>query len=94
QIKNETAQEYQLLAQVDDTELKGEWRAEQPPSQKYEVYESAHRITQEWWGGYMRHNEIRRRVFMEERQTGDEWIVENHAVMMYEPLLGESESAK
>ena len=88
QIKNNTPQTYQLVLWIGDTNLHGEWRCEQPASYKYEVYECNHLIRQEWWGGYMRHNEIRRKVFtLDAVQTGDEFITENHAIMMYEPLL-------
>lgn len=90
QIKNETPHNYQLVLRVEDSDLEGEWRCEQPMLQKYQVYESDHLITQEWWGGYVRHNVIRRKVFdLDNNQIGDEFIAENHAIMMYEPLLHE-----
>ena len=88
QIKNETQHSYQLLIRVGEADLEGEWRREQPLPHKYEVYESDHLITQEWWGGYMRHNVIRRKVFdLDNNQIGDDFITENHAIMMYEPML-------
>ena len=38
----------------------------------------------------MRHNAIRRRVFdIDNKQVGDDFITENHAIMMYEPMLRE-----
>ena len=38
----------------------------------------------------MRHNVIRRRVFdTDNKQVGDDFITENHAIMMYEPMLPE-----
>jgi vancomycin resistance protein VanW len=90
QIKNETPYRYQLLVRVGDSDLEGEWRCEQPLPQKYEVYESEHLITQEWWGGYMHHNIIRRKLFdLGNNQIGDDFITENHAIMMYEPMLPE-----
>lgn len=63
QIRNDTAYEYQLMVRVGDSDLEGQWLSEQPAAYQYEVYESEHYITQEWWGGYLRHNVIRRRVF-------------------------------
>jgi vancomycin resistance protein VanW len=40
------------------------------------------------WGGYSRHNLLRRRVLTEEGAlVRDEYVTENHAIMMYEPLL-------
>jgi vancomycin resistance protein VanW len=90
QITNNTAYNYQLVIRLGDSELNGEWRCEQPASLKYEVYESNHLFRQEWWGGYMRHNVIRRRVFnLDNVEIGDEFITENHAIMMYEPMLSE-----
>lgn len=39
-------------------------------------------------GGYIRHNAIRRKVLdADNKQIGDEFITENHAIMMYEPML-------
>jgi vancomycin resistance protein VanW len=90
QIKNDTQHSYQLLLRVGEADLEGEWRCEQPLTEKYEVYESEHLITQEWWGGYMRHNVIKRKVFdLGGKQIGDDFITENHAIMMYEPMLAE-----
>lgn len=90
QIRNDTAHNFQLLLWISDSELHGEWRCEQPKTQNYEVYESEHLISQEWWGGYLRHNVIRRRVFdLDDQQIGDDFITENHAIMMYEPMLPE-----
>jgi len=90
QIKNDTQHRYQLLIRVGESDLEGEWRCEQPLTQKYEVYESEHLITQEWWGGYMRHNVIKRKVFdLDDNQIDDDFITENHAIMMYEPMLAE-----
>lgn len=88
QIKNETQHAYQLLIRITESDLEGEWRSEQPLFQKYKVYESDHLITQEWWGGYMRHNVIRRKVFdRDNNEIGNDFIAENHAIMMYEPML-------
>lgn len=90
QIRNDTAHEYQLSVWVGDSDLEGQWRCEQPGTYQYEVYESEHFITQEWWGGYLRHNVIRRKVFKLDAQVDDELITENHAIMMYEPMLAEN----
>jgi len=53
-----------------------------------EVYEKDHIIQSEFWGGYTRHNVLFRRAFdLNKNQVADEYLVENHAIMMYEPLL-------
>jgi hypothetical protein len=42
----------------------------------------------EYWGGYTSHNLIYRRIWNDAGTCkADEEIAENHAVMMYEPLL-------
>ena len=88
QIKNETNQSYQLHLYLTDTHLVGEWRGEEPPLYSYEVYEKQHAITPAYWGGYLRHNEIHRKVYNRQNVLlEDEYITENHAIMMYEPLL-------
>jgi len=43
---------------------------------------------QQWWGGYTRHNEIWRiKTNLQNQEIEDELITENHAIMMYNPLL-------
>jgi vancomycin resistance protein VanW len=88
QIKNNTPDPFQLLVWVEDTELYGEWRTINKPTLSYSVYESEHAIQPEWWGGYTRHNVLRRRVHNHlHNEDFDEYISDNHAIMMYEPLL-------
>ncbi|SFR17260.1 VanW family protein, partial [Desulfoscipio geothermicus] len=88
QIRNDTNTDFQLLVWVGDTHLHGEWRSERPAQLRYEIYEAGHRITREWWGGYLRHNVIRRKIYDGENNlVADELVAENHAVMMYEPML-------
>lgn len=88
QIRNDTEHEYQLKVRVGDNDLEGEWRCEQSCPYHYEVYESEHLIKQEWWGDYTRHNVIRRKVLDDgDNLVTDELVTENHAIMMYEPLL-------
>lgn len=91
QIRNDTNSTYQLSVWLGDTHLHGAWRSDEIENKKYQVYESSHWITHEWWGGYVRHNIIKRRAFDQAGQEiSDEFITENHAVMMYEPLLPSS----
>jgi len=88
QIRNDTNADFQLLVWVGDRYLHGEWRSEVPQNFIYEVYETEHRFTHELWGGYMRHNILRRKVFnMDGSRVTDEFVTENHAIMMYEPML-------
>ena len=91
QIKNETDQAYQLHLYMTDEHLVGEWRTAYPQLYQYEVYEKEHAIKPAYWGGYIRRNVIHRRVFNQQKQfVEDQYVTENHAIMMYEPLLSYS----
>lgn len=88
QITNNTDQPYQLVLYLTDTHLVGEWRADNPATRNYEVYEKDHLISLEYWGGYVRHNSIYRRIYnIQNELIDDEFITQNHAIMMYEPML-------
>jgi vancomycin resistance protein VanW len=88
QIYNPSAQTFQLLIAFKDGYLTGEWRSSAPAEYSYQIYEAYHEITSDLWGCYLRHNRLRRKVFdAKMTQIGDELITENHARMMYEPLL-------
>ncbi|MGV3465195.1 MAG: VanW family protein [Heyndrickxia sp.] len=88
QIKNNTEEPFQLYLSLTDTHLVGEWRALQPSLYSYQIYEKEHQITPAYWGGYVRHNIINRKTFnLQQQLIDDEYVVENHAIMMYEPLL-------
>ncbi|MEK3877950.1 VanW family protein [Paenibacillus sp. FSL M7-0420] len=88
QLRNDTQHAYQLKLHLDETYLHGEWRCEGQQLYRYEIYEDGHRISLEPWGGYIRRNAIRRRVLtLSGELAGDEAVAENHALMMYSPLL-------
>ncbi len=87
-IKNNTNQSFQLLIRVSENDLEGAWLSDAPMQLNYEVYEKEHIIQPEFWGGYTRHNIIFRKVYdNEKRFIDDEFVAENHAIMMYAPLL-------
>ncbi|KEK24175.1 VanW family protein [Bacillus gaemokensis] len=88
QIKNDTNQDYQLYLYMTDEHLVGEWRTAHPQLYQYEVYEKEHAIESAYWGDYIRHNVIHRKVYNQQKQfVEDQYVTENHAIMMYEPLL-------
>ena len=88
QVYNNTDHPYQLRIYLSDRDLIGEWRSTGKTECSYEVYEKEHWITHEYWGGYVRHNKIHRRIYNEEMIVlKDEYVTENHAIMMYQPLL-------
>lgn len=87
-LYNPTDEPLQLHVFLTDEELVGEIRSVLPSIHRYEVYEREHKITREYWGGHIRHNLLYRRVYNNEGVLiNDEYITENHALMMYEPLL-------
>jgi len=91
QLYNNTEDAYQLKLYIDNEYLFGELKSTGEPKCRYEVYEKEHVISHEFWGGYVRHNTIYRRTYdLDGALIKDEFIAENHAVMMYQPFLGES----
>ena len=90
-IRNDTDQSYQLCVRVGETHLEGEWRAEAPQKFQYEILERNARMDQASWGGYIRHNELFRRVFdLDGTLLREEFLFANDAIMMYSPLLPET----
>jgi vancomycin resistance protein VanW len=94
QITNTTENTYQLRIDVDGEYLSGEWRANTAPHYTYKVMERDHAIRAEWWGGYSRHNSLHRvtRDRATGAEIGEEFLTENHAIMMYAPLLENTET--
>ena len=89
-IRNDTDQSYQLCVRVGETHLEGEWRAEAPQKFQYEILERNARMDQASWGGYIRHNELFRRVVdLDGTLLREEFLFANDAIMMYSPLLPE-----
>ena len=87
-IRNDTDRPFQLHVWLSADELLGEWRSNQAPQQTYQVFEAEHIFRQEAWGGYSRHNLIHRHVHQADgTPLADEFVAENHALVMYSPLL-------
>lgn len=94
QIRNDTQVSYQLILELNGTHLVGKWFADDQPLYSYEVYERSHWISQEFWGGYIRHNIIGRRTWNTNGELIlDEELTRNDAIMMYEPCLPESKDS-
>jgi len=94
-IKNDTPYTFQLMLEIADEYLEGAWLCSHPPEYKYEVYEKDHIMKSQFWGGYTRHNLIHRRKYnLHGELLDDEFIVENHAIMMYAPFITNKEAIK
>ena len=91
-LRNDTDRDFQLCLRVGETHLEGEWRAADPPGFRYEIVERNACMDQAAWGGYVRHNELFRRTFgLDGALLREEFLFSNDAIMMYSPLLPESD---
>ena len=89
-IKNDTNDVYQLKISFDGDYLVGQWMSDARAAVRYEVYEKEHLMRPEYWGGYTRHNLLYRKKYdLDGFVVSDEFVAENHAIMMYSPLLSE-----
>lgn len=87
-IRNDTSTPFQLVIEVGEEYLIGEWRCKDKPLYTYKVYEADHKMKSEFWGGYSRHNILYRKKYdIEGLEIDDEFITENHALMMYSPFI-------
>ncbi|MBI3133612.1 MAG: VanW family protein [Bacteroidetes bacterium] len=88
QLRNDTDQTFQIEVWLSEKNLHGSILSNQQSDWHYQVFERAHRFELQWWGGYTRHNEIWRKIQTHSGEViGEELVTENHAVMMYNPLL-------
>ena len=89
QIKNTTTQPFQLSLRLDNTYLIGTWLSDKHLNYRYDIIERDHEIKGEWGGGYSRNNKIFRNIIdiKTNKLVTEEFVTENHAFMMYNPLL-------
>lgn len=90
-IRNDTNEDYKLKVKVGQSYLEGSWYSNSKPIYKYEIIEKNHHFESEFWGGFSRHNELYRRCYTsEDVLLYEEYITENHALVMYSPFLDSS----
>lgn len=90
QLTNTTDRKYRINLWLDDEYLHGELFSDHPVDNVFEVFETDHQIKQQWWGGYTRHNKIwKRKKNIVNNNITEELVSENHAIMMYNPLLSD-----
>lgn len=88
QLRNDTHDNFQINLWLDDEYLNGEIRSDCEAEFEYTVFETDHLIKMQPWGGYTRHNRIwRRKSSLIDGMTDESLVTENHAIMMYNPLL-------
>jgi vancomycin resistance protein VanW len=72
---------------LDQIYLNGELLSAFPVSEKFRIEERNHQFLQQKWGAYSRHNQIFKITTSEEGTDSEEILVENHAILMYNPFL-------
>jgi vancomycin resistance protein VanW len=88
QLQNPTQNTYQLNLWIEGEYLHGEIRCNAAAEYTYEVFETDHSFKQQWWGGYTRHNKIwKRKINIANGAEELQLVTENHAIMMYNPLI-------
>lgn len=87
-IRNDTEEEFQIKVKVGQEFLEGCWLTNNQPIYKYEIIEKNHQFKSEFWGAFSRHNELYRKKYsLYFELLDEEYITENHALMMYSPFL-------
>lgn len=88
QLRNDTNHAYRINLWLDEEYLNGELYCSEPVTSRFEVFETDHVMVQQPWGGYTRHNKIwRQKTDLKIGLSTKELVSENHAIMMYTPLL-------
>ena len=87
QVKNESTFDFQIKLWMDDEYLHGELVSNVPLNSKFRIEERNHIMEQQMWGGYSRHNQIVKIETDAEDNEIESLLVENHAIMMYNPFL-------
>jgi len=86
QVKNKTNNHFVIKLWLDKTHLNGELFSKEAIAEEYTIEERNQLITTQVWGGYSRHNQIFQIISNKEGKT-EKLLVENNAIMMYEPFL-------
>jgi len=90
-ITNNTNEDYELRLKVGEKYLEGAWYSNHKPLYTYEIIEKNHQMKSEHFNAFSRHYELYRLVYNENGDLIDEeYITENHALMMYSPFLPEN----
>lgn len=87
QVKNETDNTFQIVLWLDDEYLHGELISVEKLNSDFRIEEENHLMKQQMWGGYSRHNQIVKVEIDENNMETRTLLVENHAIMMYNPFL-------
>lgn len=87
QIKNNTNSSFYFKIFMNDKYLFGQIYSDRINDKTYKIVEKKHEIKHEWWGEYIRKNEIWRECYQNKTLVSDDFVTKNNAIMMYNPLL-------
>lgn len=87
QVENKTPYCFSIRLWLDETHLHGVLCCDTDYRFTYAVEERHHVVKQQAWGGYSRHNQIVQIRTDDKCHVTEKLLVENHAIMMYSPLL-------
>lgn len=87
-IKNETSLPFLIQLSLTDKDLIGSIKSTVSSNYTYGIYEKEHYMKCESFGVYSRHNILHRKIYnLNHELVSDEYLFENHALMMYNPFL-------
>jgi len=88
EVKNNTNSDIQIKLFIEWEYLYGKLLSDSPKKYIYEIIEKNHKILHFNKWVYTRHNEIYRKKFnLEKKLLNEEFITENNAFMMYNPII-------
>lgn len=91
-VKNSTENTFKIKLWIENDYLFGELFSLNEFNYTYKVEERNHILKQQFWGGYSRHNQIIKIETDENGNVSEHLLVENHALMMYNPFLENKKS--
>jgi vancomycin resistance protein VanW len=88
QLQNNTENTFKINLWLDDEYLNGIITTATIVPFRYKIIETEHLFQAQSWGGYTRHNRIIKQITNTQNQEiSEEFVTENHAVLMYTPFL-------
>lgn len=91
-VKNSTENSFRINLWIENDYLFGELFSLEKINSTFKIEERNHQIKQQFWGGYSRHNQIFKIESDEIGNFTETLLVENHALMMYNPFIENKKS--
>lgn len=91
-VKNITENTFRIKLWIENDELFGELLSLEKVNSIFKIEERNHIVKQQFWGGYSRHNQIFKLEIDEVGNSMENLLIENHALMMYNPFLENKKS--